>query len=85
VVFADWTDAGGWTVAVQHADGYLSVYKHNGRLLKRVGDRVRNRETVALSGDTGEVTSGPHLHLEIWRDGLAQDPAAFLILPTRGA
>ncbi|MEM1055082.1 MAG: M23 family metallopeptidase [Bacteroidota bacterium] len=85
VVFADWTDAGGWTVAVQHAGGYLSVYKHNGRLLKRTGDRVRNRETVALSGDTGGVTSGPHLHLEIWHDGLAQDPAAFLILPSRGA
>ena len=85
VVFADWTHTGGWTVAVQHADGYLSVYKHNDRLLKRVGDRVRNRETVALSGDTGEVTSGPHLHLEIWHDGLAQDPATFLILPSRGA
>ncbi|MEM6325482.1 MAG: M23 family metallopeptidase [Bacteroidota bacterium] len=84
VVFADWTDAGGWTVAVQHADGYLSVYKHNGRLLKRIGDRVRNRETVALSGDSGGVTSGPHLHLEIWHDGLAQDPAAYLILPSRG-
>ena len=85
VVAADWTNAGGWTVAVQHADGYLSVYKHNDRLLKRVGDRVRNRETVALSGETGEVTSGPHLHLEIWRDGLAQDPASFLIVPSRGA
>ncbi len=85
VVAADWTHTGGWTVAVQHAGGYLSVYKHNDRLLKRVGDRVRNRETVALSGDTGDVTSGPHLHLEIWRDGLAQDPAAFLIVPSRGA
>ena len=85
VVFADWTHAGGWSIAVQHADGYLSVYKHNQRLLKRVGDRVRSREAVALSGDTGEVTSGPHLHLEIWRNGLAQDPAALLILPRRGA
>ena len=85
VVFADWTNAGGWTVAVQHAAGYLSVYKHNGRLLKRVGDRVRNRETIALSGDTGEVTSGPHLHLEIWHDGLALDPATFLLAPSRGA
>jgi murein DD-endopeptidase MepM/ murein hydrolase activator NlpD len=85
VVFADWTNGGGWTVAVQHAGGYLSVYKHNGRLLKRVGDRVRNRETVALSGDSGEVTSGPHLHLEIWHDGLALDPATFLLAPSRGA
>ena len=79
VVFADWTHDGGHTIAVQHPGGYLSVYKHNSRLLKRVGDRVRAREAVALSGNTGEVTSGPHLHFEVWRDGLAQDPSALLL------
>ncbi|MDX1530371.1 MAG: M23 family metallopeptidase [Rhodothermales bacterium] len=79
VVFADWTNDGGYVVAVQHADGYLSVYKHNSRLLKRVGDRVRSREAVALSGNTGEVTTGPHLHFELWRNGLAQDPRLYLI------
>ena len=78
VVLADWTHDGGHTIAVQHPGGYLSVYKHNSRLLKRIGDRVRARETVALSGNTGEITSGPHLHFEVWRDGLAQDPAALL-------
>jgi len=81
VVFADWTHEGGHTIAVQHPGGYLSVYKHNSRLLKRVGERVRARETVALSGNTGEITSGPHLHFEVWRDGLAQDPAALLVAP----
>ena len=70
VVFADWTHEGGYVVAVQHADGYLSVYKHNARLLKRVGDRVASRETVALSGNSGEITSGPHLHFEIWKKGV---------------
>jgi murein DD-endopeptidase MepM/ murein hydrolase activator NlpD len=79
VVFADWTNDGGYVVAVQHADGYLSVYKHNSRLLKRVGDRVRNREAVALSGNTGEITTGPHLHFELWRNGLAQDPRLYLV------
>ena len=79
VVFADWTHDGGHTIAVQHPGGYLSVYKHNSRLLKRVGERVRTQEAIALSGDTGRITSGPHLHLELWRDGLAQDPAAFLL------
>ncbi|MEM1116205.1 MAG: M23 family metallopeptidase [Bacteroidota bacterium] len=78
VVFADWTHDGGHSIAVHHPGGYLSVYKHNSRLVKRVGERVRARETIALSGDTGEITSGPHLHFELWRDGLAQDPAAFL-------
>ena len=81
VVFADWTHAGGFTIAVQHADGYLSLYAHNQRLLKRVGDRVRTREAIAVSGNTGALTSGPHLHFELWRDGLAQDPRASLALP----
>jgi murein DD-endopeptidase MepM/ murein hydrolase activator NlpD len=79
VIFADWTNDGGYVVAVQHADGFLSVYKHNRRLLKRVGDQVRNRETVALSGNTGEITTGPHLHFELWRNGLAQDPRLYLV------
>src|SRR5690554_5041753 len=81
VVFADWTNDGGYVVAVQHADGYLAVYKHNSRLLKRIGDRVRSREAVALSGNTGEITTGPHLHFELWRNGLAQDPRLYLIGP----
>lgn len=81
VVFADWSHDGGHTIAVQHPGGYLSVYKHNSRLLKRVGERVRARESIALSGDTGRITSGPHLHFEVWRDGLAQDPAALLLAP----
>lgn len=79
VVFADWTHDGGYTVALQHADGYLSIYKHNSRLLRRVGDRVRSREAIALSGNTGEVTTGPHLHFELWRSGLAQDPGLYLL------
>lgn len=81
VVFSDWTHEGGYVVAVQHADGYLSVYKHNARLLNRVGDRVRSRETVAISGNSGEITTGPHLHFEMWRNGLAQDPRAFFVTP----
>ncbi len=79
VIFADWTHDGGFTVAIQHADGYVSVYKHNQRLLKRVGDRVRDREAVAVSGNTGEITMGPHLHFELWRNGLAQDPRYLFI------
>lgn len=79
VVFADWANDGGYTIAVQHAEGYLSIYMHNRRLLKRSGDRVQNRETIALSGNTGEVTTGPHLHFELWRNGLAQDPRLYLV------
>ncbi|WP_457652737.1 M23 family metallopeptidase [Rhodocaloribacter sp.] len=79
VIFADWTHEGGFTLAIQHADGYVSVYKHNQRLLKRVGDRVRDREAIALSGNSGEITTGPHLHFELWHNGLAQDPRLYFI------
>jgi len=79
VVLSDWTQEGGYTVAVQHADGYLSVYKHNKRLLKQTGDHVKARETLAVSGNSGEVTTGPHLHFELWRNGLAQDPRPYVI------
>jgi murein DD-endopeptidase MepM/ murein hydrolase activator NlpD len=79
VILADWTQDGGYAIAVQHADGYASVYKHNQRLLKRVGERVRARETIALSGNSGEITTGPHLHFELWRNGLAQDPRQFIV------
>lgn len=79
VVLSDWTHEGGFTIAVQHAEGYVSVYKHNQRLLKRVGDRVRAREAVAMSGNSGEISTGPHLHFELWLDGLAQDPVYYLV------
>jgi murein DD-endopeptidase MepM/ murein hydrolase activator NlpD len=78
VVLSDWTQEGGYTVAVQHSDGYLSVYKHNKRLLKQTGDHVEAREALAVSGNSGEVTTGPHLHFELWRNGLAQDPRPYV-------
>lgn len=79
VILADWTHEGGYAVAVQHSDGFVSVYKHNQRLLKRVGDRVRARDAIAASGNSGEYTTGPHLHFELWHNGLAQDPQVYLV------
>ena len=81
VILADWTQDGGHALAVQHAGGYVSVYKHNRRLLKRAGDRVRAREVIAQSGNSGEVTTGPHVHVELWRNGLAQDPRQYFVEP----
>ncbi|MEM1268754.1 MAG: M23 family metallopeptidase [Bacteroidota bacterium] len=78
VVLADWTYGSGYVIAVQHADGYVTVYKHNSRLLKRVGDKVGERETIALSGNSGQTSSGPHIHFELWHEGLAQDPQYYL-------
>lgn len=79
VIFADWTYSTGFVIAIQHADGYVTVYKHNQRLLKQIGDRVRDRETIAVSGNTGAVTTGPHIHFELWHEGLAQDPQQYFI------
>lgn len=79
VIMADWTHDGGYSIAVQHGMGYVSVYKHNQRLLKRTGDRVAAQETIALSGNSGELTTGPHLHFELWQHGLAQDPRHALL------
>jgi murein DD-endopeptidase MepM/ murein hydrolase activator NlpD len=78
VVWADWTRDGGHTIAVQHAGGYLSVYKHSKRLLKQIGDRVTAQEPLAVSGNSGAITTGPHLHFELWRNGLAQGPGAYI-------
>ena len=79
VIVADWGYDGGWTVAVHHSDGYVSVYKHNDRLLKRVGERVLDQEPVAISGNSGEITTGPHIHFELWHEGLAQDPEGYFL------
>jgi len=79
VIFADWTHAGGHSIVVQHADGFVSAYKHNQQLLKRVGDRVRAQEAIAASGNTGEITTGPHVHFELWHHGLAQDPRTYVV------
>ena len=73
VVLADGARAGGETLVVAHAGGRVSVYKHNARLLVAAGDSVRAGQVVARSGNTGALTSGPHLHVELWRDGVPLD------------
>lgn len=79
VVFTDWVNDGGQVIVLAHAGGFVTVFKHNSSLLKQVGDRVRDREAIALSGNSGEITSGPHAHFELWHDGLAQDPRAYVL------
>ena len=79
VILADYMNDGGQVIAIAHADGYISVFKHNSSLLKQVGDRVRAREVIALSGNSGEISSGPHTHFELWQNGLAQDLRAYVL------
>ncbi|NCE73057.1 M23 family metallopeptidase [Odoribacter sp. Z80] len=69
VIFTDWTVKTGYVILVQHVNDLVSVYKHNSTLLKQQGDYVRAGEVIAIVGNTGEESSGPHLHFELWRAG----------------
>lgn len=78
IVLSNWTLETGYTLTVQHENSFISVYKHNSKLLKRQGDRVEAGEAIAIIGNSGELTTGPHLHFELWQNGNAVDPAKFI-------
>ena len=79
VIFADYTTKDGYMMILNHNNGYISVYKHCSVLLKRARENVLQGETIALSGNTGEISTGPHLHFEIWKEGEPIDPKSVLI------
>jgi hypothetical protein len=74
VILASWTQDSGYVVAIQHKGNLLSFYKHNSVLLKKVGSFVTAGEAIAIIGNSGEFTDGPHLHLEIWHNGNPINP-----------
>lgn len=78
VIFTDWTVNTGYVVAVQHTGNIVSIYKHNSVLMKKQGDFVRAGEVIAVVGNTGEETTGPHLHFELWQDGKPIDPEEYI-------
>lgn len=78
VITADWTVETGNTVAVQHSNNVISIYKHNSALLKKVGDLVKAGEALAIIGNTGTLSSGPHLHFELWHEGSPVDPSEYI-------
>lgn len=77
VVFAEWTAQTGYVIIIEHSQGILSVYKHNAALSKEQGDVVQGGEVIALAGNTGELTTGFHLHFELWVEGYPMDPKNF--------
>ena len=77
VSFAGWTENSGIVVVVEHGHGFSTAYAHNRKALVRVGQRIARGEVIALSGSTG-VSTGPHVHYEIWKNGRHMDPAGFL-------
>ena len=83
VVFSGWTYDDGNMLMLSHGRGYLTVYKHAQALLKPSHTSVKRGEPIALIGSTGMTSVGPHLHFEVWKDGIPQDPVDFLLMSSR--
>ena len=78
VIASDWTLETGHTIGIQHDNNLVSFYKHNSTLLKEVGSYVKAGEAVAIIGNSGTLSDGPHLHFELWYKGVPVDPAQYL-------
>ena len=78
VTMAGWTLETGHVIQLQHADNIISVYKHNAELLKHIGDHVKAGEPIAIIGNSGELTTGPHLHFELWYNGTPLNPEDYI-------
>lgn len=79
VLLASWTLETGYVIGIQHEHNLVSFYKHNSVLLKKTGNFVKAGDAIAMQGSSGELTTGPHLHFELWHDGVALDPKDYII------
>jgi murein DD-endopeptidase MepM/ murein hydrolase activator NlpD len=78
VIFSDFTAETGYVIIVEHKQEFLSIYKHNASVFKSQGDMVKSGEVIASAGSTGTLTTGPHLHFELWRDGYPVNPTKYI-------
>jgi len=78
VVISHWAYETGYVIGIQHKNDYISFYKHNSVLLKSVGDYVNAGDHIAIIGNSGELSSGPHLHFELWREGVPVNPENYI-------
>jgi murein DD-endopeptidase MepM/ murein hydrolase activator NlpD len=79
VIFSEWSSQTGHVIAIQHTNNVISVYKHNSVILRKQGSRVRAGESIAIIGESGEYSTGPHLHFELWINGNPVNPENFVI------
>ncbi len=79
VIFSGWTLETGYIISIQHERNFISVYKHNSVLLKKEGQHVVAGEPIAISGQSGELTTGPHLHFELWENGTPVNPEEYIL------
>ena len=78
VIFAEWTMETGYVMIIQHDQNIVTSYKHNAELLKKQGDKVKAGEVIAIMGNTGKMTTGPHLHFELWVNGNPINPQDYI-------
>jgi murein DD-endopeptidase MepM/ murein hydrolase activator NlpD len=78
VIFSEWTATTGYVIIIEHSYGLISIYKHNASLTKSQGDLVKAGEVIATAGNSGELSTGPHLHFELWNDGYPINPTNFI-------
>lgn len=78
VIFSEWTASTGYVIMLEHSYGLISIYKHNATLTKSQGELVKAGEVIAIAGNTGDLSTGPHLHFELWNDGYPINPANFI-------
>lgn len=78
VIFSGYTSETGYVIQLQHVGNLVSIYKHCGSLLKTMGDKVKAGEVIALVGNTGQLSTGPHLHFELWHRGQPLNPQQYI-------
>ena len=78
IIFSEWSLETGYVVVIDHGENIISVYKHNSKTLKEQNDFVQAGEVIAYSGNQGNLSSGPHLHFELWKNGTPIDPEPLL-------
>jgi len=78
IIFSEWSLETGYVVVIDHGENIISVYKHNSKTLKEQNDFVQAGEVIAYSGNQGDLSSGPHLHFELWKNGTPIDPEPLL-------
>ena len=79
VTMSTWTLETGYVIQIQHDYEIISVYKHNASLFKTAGEKVAAGDAIAIVGNSGELTTGPHLHFELWHDRVPLDPADYIV------
>jgi len=79
VIFTGWSAETGYVIQIQHSNNLISVYKHNSKLMKKMGQYVKAGEVIAIIGNSGEQTTGTHLHFELWHTGNAIDPQEYMV------